>query len=260
MNVSANSLFHITPKLEFLINILKNGFHPRYCIEEIGFFTPFTKDNEMVGQPMICFCDIPLGAIGEHVNKYGFYGIGMKKEWGKTKGISPVTYVYPHSATGDLIRLLSLKSFFLLHEDKHDQFLGLTQIIKNYFKSISGHMYKDGKFGEVEYNFYNEREWRYVPFGEIEKLFGKVENVRSFLEKIDFDQIDIREKHNAIMSEYCSLKFTVSDIKYLFVKDDKDFEILVDFIETDYLKDHESRNIGRLISKIQILDNLMSDI
>lgn len=260
MNLSANSLFHITPKLEFLINILEKGFHPKYCIEEIGFFTIFNKYNLMLGQPMTCFCDIPLGSIGEHVNKYGFYGLGMNKKWGKAKSISPVTYVYPQSATADLIKIISYYSLRLLIEDKHDKFIGLTQILKNYFKSISGHIYKNGKFSEVEYNFYNEREWRYVPFQEIENLSKKIEGIQTFLEKSDFDQIDIREKHNAYLSENCSLQFTLLDINYLFVKDEKDFEVLVDFIETYYLKDYTAREISRLISKIQILDNLMSDL
>lgn len=101
MNLSANSLFHITPNIDFLISILKNGFSPRYCIEEIGFFTPFSEEKELVAQPMICFCDIPMGAIQEHITKYGSYGLGMSKTWGIAKCISPVTYVYPHSSTAD---------------------------------------------------------------------------------------------------------------------------------------------------------------
>jgi hypothetical protein len=260
MNLSANTLFHITPKIEFLESILTNGFAPRYCIEEIGFFTPFTNGSETVAQPMVCFCDIGLASISEHVNKYGFFGLGMTKEWGSSKGISPVTYVYEHSSTADLIRFILWKTFEMKVNDESNQFLGLLQILKNYYKSSKGHMYKDGKFQDKLYNFYDEREWRYVPFGEIEKAASKIPEIRAFLEKEIFDNIDVRENNNSILQEHCSLKFNYKDIKYIFVKTNEDFERLSDFIEQNYLR-NQSKSVQRnMIGKIQVMENLMEDI
>lgn len=260
MNLSANTLFHITPKIEFLESILTSGFAPRYCIEEIGFFTPFTNQTEMIAQPMVCFCDIGLASIKEHINKYGSFGLGMTKEWGKSKGISPVTYIYEHSATADLIRLTTFNALNMQINDENDRFLGLIQILKNYFKSTEGHMYKNGQFQEKLYNFYDEREWRYIPFGEIERIATEIPHIRTFLEKTTFDNTTEREKHNKILQQNCSLQFNHKDIKYIFVETNDDFERLSDFIEKQYLN-HESKKAQRsLIGKIQVLKNLMQDI
>jgi len=260
MNLSANTLFHITPSINFLKSILSNGFAPRYCIEEIGFFTPFTNGSEMIAQPMVCFCDIALSSIKEHVNKYGAFGLGMTKEWGRSNGISPVTYVYEHSSTANLIRLITWKTLEMRVNDESSQFLGLLQILKNYYKSASGHMYKNGKFQDILYNFYDEREWRYVPFGLIEKVASIEPEIRAFLEKEIFDNEKEREKNNSILFRNCTLKFKHEDVKYIFVKSHADFELLSDFIEDEYLK-NESKNIKRnFIGKIHIIDSLMEDI
>ena len=43
---------------------------------------------------MVCFCDIPLGQIDQHVKTYGKYGLGMSKEWAMKNGITPVRYIH----------------------------------------------------------------------------------------------------------------------------------------------------------------------
>ncbi len=78
-NISSNSLFHFTPKIEFLINILTNGFYPRYCHEELLLNECQTLRGHNLLIPMICFCDIPLGKISNHINIYGKYCIGSPK-------------------------------------------------------------------------------------------------------------------------------------------------------------------------------------
>lgn len=260
MNISANCLFHITPEINYLISILENGFYPRYCIEEVGFFTAFAGfDKVMVAQPMVCFCDIPLSSMKAHVEKYGYFGIGMDKTWGRAKAISPVTYVYPHSATGDLLRFISFKTL-LLYEERHEQFFGLMMILKNYYKAIEGHMYKEGKFGSEIFNFYDEREWRYIPFNKIEELAKDNPTIKSFLEKEVFDDLTLREQHNTLISNPCALKFNPTDIKYLFVKADSDLEILTEYIEKNYMRGKSSREITSLISKIIVLERLLQDM
>ncbi len=75
MALSSNSLIHLTQKKEALIGILENNFKIKYCYEIIN--TSSGKINAAF--PMVSFCDIPLSQIKEHINKYGSYGIGLKK-------------------------------------------------------------------------------------------------------------------------------------------------------------------------------------
>lgn len=87
-NISPNSLFHFTPKLEYLIEIFKRGFQPRYCFEDLKLNDSRSIRGFNFGIPMTCFCDISLGQISNHINTYGGYGIGMTKEWGIKKAES----------------------------------------------------------------------------------------------------------------------------------------------------------------------------
>lgn len=65
--------------------ILMGSFSISYCKET------FVLDNArpyILGIPMVSFCDIPLSQILDHVKKYGNYGIGLSKEWAKSKGLN----------------------------------------------------------------------------------------------------------------------------------------------------------------------------
>ncbi|MBS5697337.1 MAG: hypothetical protein KHW82_14505 [Lachnospiraceae bacterium] len=46
---------------------------------------------------MICFCDITVNRLEEHMNLYGKYGIAFSKSWGIEKGIQPLQYVNRNS-------------------------------------------------------------------------------------------------------------------------------------------------------------------
>ena len=112
-NLSPDTLFHFTPSFDNLIGILINTFYPRSCYEEFDLIDndsqPFVRDTI----PMVCFCDIPLSLLRNHINTYGRYGLGMTKEWGVRKGLNPVIYFSKNSymakkfsiLTNDLIRI-----------------------------------------------------------------------------------------------------------------------------------------------------------
>jgi len=94
-NLSSEALFHFVTNREYLVDILKNGFQPRYSLELL----PIPEKNIPVGILMKCFCDIPLGLIKKHLFSYGKYGIGISKDFSKKNGISPVLYVHDVSKT-----------------------------------------------------------------------------------------------------------------------------------------------------------------
>lgn len=80
--LSANTLFHFTNNIDNIINILTNEFSPRYCMESFEFLGGCDLE---IAIPMVCFCDIPLSQIKNHIENYGGYAIGLSKEWGGQK-------------------------------------------------------------------------------------------------------------------------------------------------------------------------------
>ena len=109
--ISSNTLFHFTPKIERLKKILLNGFRPNYCMENLD---AIQKKGEAVlnplAIPMVCFCDLPLSQISKHCVHYGNYGLGMKKDWAKDYGISPVIYVYQDAQILDEIKRIDFRT------------------------------------------------------------------------------------------------------------------------------------------------------
>ncbi len=90
MKPRSSTLFHFTKHESSFFSILKNGFWAKYCLEDIQWQN---GGVDFVAFPMVCFCDIPLGRISEHVDFYGSYGIGLTKEWAKKNNLNPVAYL-----------------------------------------------------------------------------------------------------------------------------------------------------------------------
>lgn len=85
MAVSANTLFHFTEK-DRLKNILLNGFLPSYSLEDLSNATPEGSPYSAAHTPMVCFCDLVFSQIKKHIDFYGNYGIGLRKDsWGQKK-------------------------------------------------------------------------------------------------------------------------------------------------------------------------------
>lgn len=82
---SANTLFRFFKKADYLFDTLeKSAMIPRYYVETIDYLNVQMKH---IAYPMICFCDINLHKMSEHIGFYGAYGIAFSKEWGMNKGI-----------------------------------------------------------------------------------------------------------------------------------------------------------------------------
>ena len=239
---SADTLFHFIEKIEYLLPILeRDALIPRYCVETIEYLKIPYKN---IAYPMLCFCDINLHKIHEHVEFYGGYGIAFSKQWGITKGIQPVQYLNEHSP---LCKDFS-EAFKMAKESSYTDEAQNYLLSQMYFlKPIVGDMQRNGK--GVHKNFTDECEWRFIP---------KVSS-EEFPEVLLDNEIIRKDIFNSALAHADNtwLKFSVDDIKYLIVRNRADFqEVIKTILEKNGIENGTQHN---LISKILVWDEVRGD-
>lgn len=285
VTLSANSLFHFTSNIDNLLGILSNNFHSRYCLENYSAFWPKKVAKKLnhhysnIARPMTCFCDIPLSSIRNHINVYGKYAIGLSKEWGRKKRISPVMYALNNSISARVIRdgltcidngieksnkyLDALYAAAPTHkEDKKDKLIinltgDLIRIDGELLDLMAFTKIYSGSFfhGNKRYRnvcFYDEREWRHIP-----KLHHTIPN---YISKDAYQNEVQRKEANSVLEkpEY-TLKFEPSDIRYIIVNKENEILPMVDSIHN--IKGHKYTNqemkllTTRIISMEQVLQD-----
>lgn len=220
MTISSNTLFHFTRSTDSLVGILRNEFKPSYCLEDYSLLPGAAPESPKVAIPMVCFCDIPLSQISEHLATYGDFGIGLSKDWGMKKGVSPVLYAYPGSSTAGALNAAGTRLAELRKESEQAlKELGEETLVKLYpllahVKPYAGKIFRDDEWGD-EVRFYNEREWRYVP-----SLDDPGPGYGYLLEQDFLDPVK-----RLIAQDYISAKvlsFDPDDIRYLIIPGDDD--------------------------------------
>lgn len=272
MPISSDSLFHLTSSFDTLKKILSNGLlvsvsHEGTLLEK----RPYNIFKQLA-IPMVCFCDIPLGQIQGHANVYspqGAYGIGLTRDWGLNKKCTPVSYVHEHSPlliaselVNDILSefseryspsngieysdyLVKSSSFEVKRFIRGEIYTRTSFRAFLYVKSYKGYYFRNGEIFKdplsSNYNFYDEREWRYVPpditslpeflyppFIEDISRDGKVLSATT-------DEIDV--SHSWYMSEVDKLKqdrrflsFSAADITHIIVSKEEEARELIDFL------------------------------
>jgi len=254
--ISANTLFHFTKTIDNIRNILTNTFSPRYCLEHMAFME---NENLDLAIPMVCFCDIPLSQIIDHIDTYGEYAIGLNKEWAMSKGISPILYLYNDSTTNKVINEL-FKTTVRLDNVRKLLKKDLTKLatfdfleLLYYCKSYKGKMWRDGKLKENK-TFYNEREWRFVPnLNELELI-----NPRLLINKEEFDDFSKRSEYNHQI-EHFTLRFSPKDIKYIIISKESERLEMVNMIEHIKGNYYSMNDLKELNSKIISVEQIKED-
>jgi len=245
MRPKSNTLFHFTKSIETLKLILENGFWPRYCLEDVNWLGYDKFDY--VAYPMVCFCDIPLSRISEHIGFYGEFGLGLTRQWANLNGLNPILYSAGNNSLTNSFRDLNSHANKLDGEDSE-----LCKITMRYLlahtKPTSGRMVIDG--APVEKDFYQESEWRYVPQGE---------EIKPYITKAKFEDGDKLNIENALTKENCIIKFGPSDIRYIFVKTDADIPNIINFIQTA-LENFSGVELKVLMSRVVSLESLSVDL
>jgi hypothetical protein len=252
-NISSNCLFHFTPKKEHLINILEENFIPRYSFENVRLSN--LRDDEIFesGIPMVCFCDISLSQINNHIKTYGNYGIGMTKEWGIKNKLNPIIYINPDSYIAGTISKLAESVNNALCENLNETSKSICDEYMNtlnFLKPYDGD-FKRGRKTFKNVRFYDEREWRFVPKISIASEY------ESTISKKEFNNPEVLQQANNKMVDF-RLKFEPKDIKYIFLKNENEIHQMVEKLR-NIKQGFSSKEIDILTSKILTTQQIEED-
>lgn len=292
-NISANTLFHFTSDLRYLLNILSEGFYVRYSLED---YRGLLKEEDEIALPMTCFCDIPISHTRRHALTYGNYALGLSKDWGHKNNVNPVIYTYPDSETTKTLERISdlLMEFHNIHPDyvpkgrkkgegqtfeyilkkiledpnyKYKSKIrsnveGIEQVVRHfgkYIKPYEGKVWKNGRYDDVR--FYDEREWRFVPANKFFR--GKAVAVDAKASYAKEYYVDERKRRaiNMKLAKHIRLKFQPNDIRYIIVEKENEIPGVLDFMDDiewgGVVKQKDLKILAtRLISMEQIHDDM----
>ena len=249
MPISSSVLFHFTNTLENLKGILKSNFLPRYCYEDWGTILPEERlFNSAI--PMVCFCDIPLSSIAEHVADYGEYALGLSKTWAFKSKLNPVLYMAPNSQPANYFLDLIVKMQENFLSRKPDQEMGRKFYeLASFVKPYEGPFEKRQNKTKV---FYNEREWRYIPY------VADDHSVAYRLSESDYGTELVRDEANTRLASKYQLYFAPNDIVYILLAKEREILPLIDYLSE--VKNKYSLNTVRLLTtRIQVTDQILAD-
>lgn len=282
--LSPETLFHFTDSFDNLVGILKNHFYPRYCYDEFSL----TRQH-LVGRaiPMVCFCDILLSQIKNHIDTYGHYGLGMSKAWAKENRLNPVLYVAHNSLLAEQLSSVvtdvlkkkgenekEIHHYMEKWKGKEDinqeEWARVMEMIDNvveighryvaadyilrYLKPYSGRLYKGGQLISRNVRFYDEKEWRYVVPEELSK------KTKKHLQKQEYFDDEIRSTENKKLEQQkFSLKFKPNDIKYVIVNDEDEIIEMMHQLQDIKGERYSLNTVQILTSRIITKEQIFTD-
>lgn len=242
MVISSQALFHFTKRVDDIFQVFERGFSARYCLEDFsGFFGEAGSSKWQWALAMVCFCDLPLSQLGEHVHFYGCYGIGMTKEWGIASGINPVLYLHPRSDLAAHILPKVKEGVGAGHPELHGDYLELLRYIKPY----EGYVDIDGKVHHKR--FYDEKEWRWVP-----------QPAPHLLTREEYLNSKRNEAAHRKLAEIGRLFFKPEDVKYIIVAKEAEKLPVINRLEAIYTN-AGTDTLKLLASKLISVEQIRSD-
>lgn len=197
-------IIHFTSKFSNLKSILSdNSLRLHYCKED---FCLGEKKVSSAVHPMVSFSQYNIKTIDKKQITYGMFGIAFTNSWVKRNKMHEVLYVNSDSVIANsLSDLLKARRKGATEQLSANVRLSIM-MIKCFTKNARGY---NSYLRESNFDFKKENEWRYVPTKK--QIGGKFISLskNKYIAKPDF--------YNDQLVDY-SLKFTIKDIEYIFVK------------------------------------------
>lgn len=215
MGLSSNILWHQTGEEGFYEILKSKRLRYSYCLERI--IPEFRL--EPIAFPMISVSDYPFSEIGNNKWAYGNYCIGFKQTWGVKAGFSPVTYC-SYGSRG--LQLLNLLLHDAAKNDIQSRF-GVVMYLFAQMKFVQAPLVtKHKKF--KNYRFYDEREWRVVPY------ITETENAElwPFYDEKGYKEFKKNNNDSSLLK--IGVNFQYDDIHYIIVEKDEDIKKTKDIV------------------------------
>jgi len=249
--LSPNTLFHFTSCLDNMLGILRYTFYPRYCYEEFNLVDNEKKRFMENAFPMVCFCDITLSQLMNHIKTYGRYGFGMTKEWGLRKGLNPVVYFNKNSNMAN--DLIELTRGLVKSKSQTTQVLGR---VLEYLKPYEGILYRGGRVTRKNVRFYDEHEWRYVPDMRVLKD-NKIDLVIS---KSTYKRAEkLKDANRKLERDDTRLAFDADDIKYIIIDKESEINEMISKLKAIKGDKYSFDTVERLASRIITVGQIDED-
>ena len=215
MGLSSNILWHQTNEKGFYEILKSKRLRYSYCLEKV---IP-SFNLAPIAFPMISVSDYPFSEIGNNQWTYGNYCIGFKQNWGVKSGFSPVWY-FSLGSRG--LRQLDILLEDALATESKGRFGAIMYLFAN-MKFVQaplktkGHEYK-------RYRFYDEREWRIVPY------ITETDSTEYMPFLTEESYIEYKKQHcgNSLLD--IGVDFGYDDIKYIIVENERDIIKTCDFV------------------------------
>ncbi|MCU0092192.1 abortive infection system antitoxin AbiGi family protein [Pseudomonas koreensis] len=247
MSLSSNSIIHLTKTREALEGILTDNFRIKYCKETIRW----KKGKSVIHVPMVSFCDIPLSQIKDHISNYGFYGIGLTREWAIRNFLNPVLYIEPNSNLAHSFEqaILQIAEMGVSVDAKRETVRRLADVTR-YIKNYEGLLERKNEPGRT-YRFSDEREWRYVPEVEHE--------CKMLYLASEFNKDGAADAATDSVAEL-RLSFEPDDIKYIIIKNDSEISDIINHLRKAKGANFTLSSIERLTTRILTSEQILTDI
>jgi hypothetical protein len=215
-----NHIFHYTSRCEVLEKIIRNGFQPSYCKEQI-------RDRKYLS-PMVSFCNIPIGEVDKYV-RYGKNGIGMSMEWAIKNKVNPVLYIHEGSEYMNILNNEHLMGSNFLNDG-----------VSSANKLLSNIKYWKTNHKNKSINTYQEREWRFVPSLDknLDKnLDKKMLIIDKAINTSEYEKFCANKKSTPHFPNHKLVIESISDISYIVVTTEKQRKNLIEVLKAKFDND-----------------------
>jgi len=217
MGLSSNILWHQTNEEGFYEILNSKKLRYSYSLERI---IPMFK-LKPVAFPMISVSDYPFSEIGNNKWAYGDFCIGFNQKWGEKVGFSPVSYCSYGSRSLQQINNLLDEAI----KTDSQKLFGLAMFLFSHMKFVEAPLKTKKKLFE-KYRFFDEREWRVVPY------ITETDNdgIMPFLTEDGYKEY--KENNNGKSLLKIGVDFQYDDIHYIIVETKEDVQKTIDIVGT----------------------------